>query len=237
MSTTHRAQRIWLTFAICIFCSLSTTSALTYYIADSCNNYPIVPDIMSNATSTIFNTWRRNSFKAKDPAFQTAFSTIFKTEQSSQQRFETWAYSGTAFSIVDKSTSLLGALQRSYNQDTSDIRIVCDNDAYGGPDDRWQMVPDNKLPADIQRGTAPKPNSERTPGVDMEFFDQENFVRRNTADLGCQKPSMPLAVTNVYSMASFDFKGRTAPKDLPARRTVISVCDASVFKVQANGLY
>lgn len=186
MSLAHRARWIWLTLAICIFSSLSTTSALTYYIADSCDNYPIVPGIMKDATFTIYNTWRRNSFKALDPAFQTAFKTIFKMEQSSQSTFLTWGdYSGTAFSIVDKTTSLLGALQRSYDQDTSDIRIVCDNDAYGGPNDRWQMVPDYKLPTNIQTGTAPKSNSERTPGVDMEFFDQVNFVRRETTTLGC----------------------------------------------------
>lgn len=235
MSTTHRAQRVWLTLAIYIFCSLSTTSALTYNIASSCDKYPIVPDIMTNATSTIYNTWRRNAFKALDPAFQTAFKTIFKTEQSSQQDFDIWGYSGTAFSIVDKTTSLLGALQRSYDQDTSDIRIVCDNDTYGGPNDRWQMVPDVKLPTNIQRGTAPKPNSERTPGVDMEFFDQVNFVRRATTRLGCQAPNVA-ASTYFYSMVPFDFNGRTAPEDLPARRTVISVCDASVFKVQADRL-
>lgn len=236
MSTTRRAQRIWLTLAICIFCSLSTTSALTYYIADSCDNYPIMPYIMTNATSTIKNTGRRNNFKNLDPAFQTAFKTIFKTEQSSQQDFTTWAYFHlTAFSIVQQSTSLLGALQRTYVQDTSDVRIVCDNDTYGNPNDRWQPVPDIKLPTNIQ-GPAPKPNSQRTFGVDKEFFDQVNFMRRTTASIGCQKPGVA-ASTYFYSMAPFDFNGRTAPEGLPARRTVISVCDASVFKVQADRLY
>lgn len=136
MSTAHRAQRIWLTLAICIFCSLSTTSALNYFIADSCGNYPIIPDIITSATSTIYNTWRRNKFKNLDPAFQTAFNTIFSTQQSSDDVFETWAYyRETAFEIVNKTTWLLGTLQRSYDQDTFDIRIVCDDDTYGGPND------------------------------------------------------------------------------------------------------
>ena len=191
---------------------------------------------MTNATSTIYNTWRRNSFKARDPAFQTAFNTIFKTEQSSETYFDIWGLPGTAFSIVDRTTSLLGGLQRIYDQDTSDIRIVCDNDTYGGPNDRWQPVPDYKLPPNIQPGTAPKPNSERTPGVDKEFFDQVNFVRRATKMLGCQAPGVG-ASSYGYSMAAFDFNGRAAPEDLPPRRTVISVCDASVFKVQADRLY
>lgn len=238
MSTMHRAQWIWLTLAISIFPSLSTTSPLTYYIADSCNAYPIIPKIMTDATSTIYNTWRRNKFKTLDPNFQTAFKTVLKTEQSSPQLFDIWGYFGkTAFSIVDSTTSLLGTLQRTYDLDTSDIRIVCDGDTYGGPNDRWQPVPDYKLPTNIQSGTAPKPNSKRTPGVDQEFFDQVNFMRRSTTSLGCQGPGGVRASTDIYSMAPFDFNGRAAPEGLPARRTVISVCDASVSKFQADRLY
>lgn len=231
MSTTHRAQRIWLTLAICIFSSLSTTSALTYYIADSCDPYPIIPYIMTNATATISNTGRRNNFKNRDPAFQTAFKTIFKTEQSSPQLFEIFGFlnGATANSILATTTSLLAGLQRTYDQDPSDIRIVCDNDTYGGPDDRWQLVPDIKLPTNIQSGTSPKRNSQRTPGVDQEFFDQFNFVRRATTRLGCQGAGVA-ASTYMYSMAAFDFNGRAAPEDLPSRRTVISVCDASVLQ-------
>ena len=79
---------------------------------------------------------------------------------------------------VEGIASGLAGLQQIDDQATSNLRIYCDQDPYLGNDARWQVVPD--LPEAYQ------PNSQRIPGVNQEFFDKENFVRRSPISLGCQ---------------------------------------------------
>lgn len=86
------------------------------------------------------------------------------------------------------------------------------------PNARWQLVPDRE-------GDDP-PNSQRTPGVDQEFYDQFNLLRRNVRTLGCQQdpntyPGLPLMqVTNDVIK---DLSGLRDPAGLEEVRSVVSV--------------
>ena len=76
----------------------------------------------------------------------------------------------------------IGGLTNTTDRASSDIRIYCDDDAMDGTG-RWQPVPDipNLLLFQI-------PNLKKTAGVDKEYIDTINGVRRVLKTLGCKDP-------------------------------------------------
>lgn len=85
------------------------------------------------------------------------------------------------------------------------------------PNARWKLVPN-------RAGDPMGPNSQRTPGVNQEWYDQFNYVRRSLVSLGCQ--TVRPGRTNI--METFgdpirNLDGYNAPAGIPYYRSVISV--------------
>ena len=119
---------------------------------------------------------------------------------------------------------------------TANIRFYCDDDPMDATPNsaaRWQLVPD--------RENDPSPNSQKTAGVDQEWFDQYNWIRRSTDSLGCKNNGGAnglITQMETYSdqilpedLVGFEYNSRRPPADLAANRSTISVSPSRCKKV------
>ena len=106
--------------------------------------------------------------------------------------------------------------------DKATLIFYCDDDEMNATPyttERWQVRPD--IPGD------PNPNKGRTLGVDQEWFDQYNFIARNTGTRGCKDQSsggLTMTMETYYEgIEPFQYGRRLYPVGLQPLRTTITV--------------
>ncbi|MCJ1292952.1 hypothetical protein MMC34_004505 [Xylographa carneopallida] len=113
----------------------------------------------------------------------------------------------------------IGSFVVTANQAASDVRLYCDDDRSGVG--RWRPVPDiPHLPSGV------KANSARTAGVDQEWEDPVNHIRRVRKTKGCQdrdSTGNPNTFAETYILLP---PGAVAGQN--PRRSSITICDMSL---------
>ena len=194
-----------------------------YWIDQSCINRPSWDErILTEAMSMSANTNGRNAKKTADETFQTSFDYTMNTEQDDDTLYGlVGGQHGTPWTIVDTTTGTFASMTKTDNQAISNVRVYCDFDpmfSANDPNARWRLIPD--LDND------PIKNSQRTPGVDQEYYDHVNLLRRSVKSIGCQadpNAAPPRPLMEVANNAIEDLTGYTVPAGLAPVRSVISV--------------
>ncbi len=196
---------------------------MTYWVDQSCTDRTEWDEaIITDAIRLAKSSFRRNNVERGDPTFQDSFNYTFAAHQDdTKEYYLTGGFHGAPYEIVEYITGSLLTLTSTSNQATSNIRIYCDIDpmvSASNPNARWKLVPDRE-------GDPKGPNSQRTLGVNQEWSDQINFVRRSTKSLGCQRsPVLNRQLwMETFNDAIFDPSGYNAPADIRYYRTVISI--------------
>ena len=194
---------------------------MTYWVDQSCTDREEWDEaIITDAIRMVTSTYSRNGRESGDPAFQNSFYEGFNAHQDDSNEYRlSGRFRGTPFDIVEYTSGSISLLTETSGHATSNIRVYCDYDpmvSTSDPNARWKVVPD--------RVGDPKPNSQRTPGVDQERFDQINFIRRSRISLGCQtiRPGRT-TLMETFSDPIKDLDGYNAPDGIPYYRSVISV--------------
>ena len=194
---------------------------MTYWVDQSCPDRARWNEaIITEAIRMVTSTYSRNGRAADDPTFQSSFGAVFSAQQDDDHVYRMPGnFWGTPFQIVEYISGSISLLTPASNQVTSNIRVYCDYDpmvSTSDPNARWKLVPD--------RVGDPTPNRQKTLGVDQEWYDQINYMRRNTRTLGCQsiRPGQT-TIMETFNSPIIDLNGYNAPTGLPYYRSVISV--------------
>lgn len=142
-----------------LYAAQSQADGLTYWMDGSCRNDAVVAVAEAIDMHSRANT--RMTATPADTNQDTAFELLFKQPKTDLP----------TFNEVQRVESGLGGFTTSNDRASSNLRIYCDDDEFGGQN-RWQPVPDDPtLPSLVT------PNSQRTYGVDQELYDPLNGIR------------------------------------------------------------
>ena len=194
---------------------------MTYWVDQSCTDRAEWDEaIITDAIRLANSAYSRNVAESGDPNFQQSFDYTFGTPQDDTEEYRlSGGFRGTPAEIVDYITGSLATVTSTSNQATSNIRVYCDLDpmvSADNPNARWKLVADRE-------GDPKYPNSQRTLGVNQEWYDQINFVRRSTLSFGCQGGINGKPFMEAFNDAIRDLTGYNAPADITYYRSVISV--------------
>ena len=132
---------------------------LTYWVDASCSGK--IDTVVEEAIEMHSRANTRMAATPTDTNQDTAFSLLFKQPKTDQATHDE----------VQRVESGLGGFTLTSDRANSNLRIYCDDDAFGGQN-RWQPVPDDPtLPSGATQ------NSQRTYGIDQELYDPLNGIR------------------------------------------------------------
>lgn len=195
---------------------------MTYWVDQSCTDRAEWDArIVTDAIRLVTSTYSRNERDNGDSAFQSSFKDAFNAHQDDSDDYRlSGGFWGTPSEIVEYTSGSIASLTETSNQVTSNIRIYCEYDpmvSASDPNARWKLVPD-------RAGDPKGPNSQRTLGVNQEWFDQINYVRRSLISLGCQtvRPGR-YNLMETFGNPIKNLDGYNAPAGVPYYRSVISV--------------
>ena len=197
---------LYLTSVTSISINFEYASPKTFWVDQSCIQKGFTP-VTAQESLDMATRGARRLLNLDDDYQDWLFELLFKVHRDFRLldgiETETWN--------VVQVEGWIGAMTYETNRVNADVLIYCDND------ERWKPVPDDMV--SIAHGM--KPNSQRTLGLDAEYEDAINGMRRSTSNQGCKAPEALGVTYSAYGPTNSEAE----PEYTESQRQTITICD------------